>query len=241
MSSTPPTPATPLSIHESAAAAGTPAEYWIFGYGSLIYKPPPHTDLRVPGYIHHYVRRFWQSSNDHRGTPERPGRVVTLITHDFWQALVPPDVHAAGRTWGVAYRIRPDKVDAVKDYLDLREQNGYSVHTVPFIIGGTPTGPAVAEDAEDAAKLLQPGTVIPAVAYIGTPENEAFVGPVETPEELAAHILRSRGPSGENREYLYKLRDALLELAPEARDVHIEELAEIARRLELQEAAVTAS
>lgn len=224
------TPSTPQSIHDAAAAVDT-SGYWIFGYGSLLYKPPPHAELRVPGYIHDYVRRFWQSSNDHRGTPQAPGRVVTLITREFWQSLTPPDVHphpASGRTWGVAYRIRPDKVDEVKDYLDLREQNGYSVHTVPFIVAADP-------DSKPAVHGLPPGTVIPSIAYIGTPENEAFVGPVQTPAELAAHILKSRGPSGDNKEYLYKLHDALLELAPDARDQHIEDLAVIARQLEKEQ------
>lgn len=47
----------------------------IFGYGSLIFKPPPFEGLTSePGYIKDHVRRFAQWSHDHRGTPERPGR-----------------------------------------------------------------------------------------------------------------------------------------------------------------------
>jgi len=47
----------------------------IFGYGSLIFKPPPFPSLTSePGYIKGFVRRFAQHSHDHRGTEEHPGR-----------------------------------------------------------------------------------------------------------------------------------------------------------------------
>lgn len=47
----------------------------VFAYGSLLFKPPPFKGLTSePGYIKGHVRRFAQSSHDHRGTPEQPGR-----------------------------------------------------------------------------------------------------------------------------------------------------------------------
>ncbi len=83
--------------------------HWVFGYGSLIYKVDfPFLD-RIEAHIVGWERRFWQGSHDHRGTPEAPGRVVTLV-------------EAAGRRCdGVAYRI----TEAVFDHLDHREKNGY--------------------------------------------------------------------------------------------------------------------
>lgn len=99
---------------------------WLFGYGSLIYKAGFDYIERRPASINGWQRRFWQGSHDHRGTPEAPGRVATLVP-------------AAGATClGMAYLITP----AVFDHLDHREKNGYLrfATEMAFVDGGHDEG-----------------------------------------------------------------------------------------------------
>src|SRR4051794_30875562 len=96
----------------------TDEETWIFGYGSLVWRPSfPHAE-RQRAILKGYARRFWQGSTDHRGVPEAPGRVVTLIAE------------ASARCVGVAYRVEPGDRDEVLAALDHREKGGYARHVV---------------------------------------------------------------------------------------------------------------
>ncbi|KAI8873547.1 cation transport regulator-like protein 2-like protein [Ramicandelaber brevisporus] len=190
-------------------------DVWIFGYGSLIWKVDFPVVERKPGYIRGFQRRFWQSSNDHRGTPESPGRVVTLIPTDIWKAkyrhLEETEHQDDGVTWGVAYRIAASEASEVLKHLDHREKNGYSTHIVEV-------------HCEDSTTGETTGSIQGALVYIGTEQNEAFVGPPKSLDELALHIHKSRGPSGFNRDYLLNLASALRQLGPHAHDVHTEAL-----------------
>lgn len=63
-----------------AALAGRPrgAPLWIFAYGSLMWSPTFAHDAKRVGGIFGYHRSFCLWSRINRGTPERPGLVLTL-------------------------------------------------------------------------------------------------------------------------------------------------------------------
>ncbi|MCB9674239.1 MAG: gamma-glutamylcyclotransferase [Alphaproteobacteria bacterium] len=91
---------------------------WIVGYGSLIWRPAFPAVEAVPGVLHGWERRFWQGSPDHRGTPDAPGRVVTVVPNE------------AASIGVVAYRLPGEGRDAILEALDHREQAGYRLESV---------------------------------------------------------------------------------------------------------------
>ncbi|AFR97707.1 hypothetical protein C343_05854 [Cryptococcus neoformans C23] len=198
--------------------------YWVFGYGSLIFKPPPHTVEQRSGYVKGVVRRFAQSSIDHRGTPEHPGRVVTVVEAKVWHKLegielrdneILPDDYV----WGIAYRIDPEKAEEVKAYMEYREKHGYTCHLVPVYTRSA--------DGKQEIVAVESSTI-----WIGKPEDPAFVG-YEPLDALAKTVLVSEGPSGPNKDYLFKLAESVRHLYPHVKDDYLFNLERAVRELDI--------
>lgn len=82
-------------------------DFWVFGYGSLMWRPGfAHVETRKAK-LHGYRRSLCIHSHVHRGTPERPGLVLGL--------------DRGGSCVGLAFRVPGALRDEVIGYLRERE------------------------------------------------------------------------------------------------------------------------
>jgi glutathione-specific gamma-glutamylcyclotransferase len=107
-------------VHDGGARV--PRDLWIFGYGSLMWKPGFAFEEAIPARLTGYRRCFCIYSTNHRGQPARPGLVLGL--------------DRGGVCDGVAYRVNRSNARATADYLRVREQvNGvYREAHVPITL-----------------------------------------------------------------------------------------------------------
>jgi cation transport protein ChaC len=83
-------------------------DLWVFGYGSLMWRPGfAYKDMQ-PALLTGYRRCFCVYTVHHRGTPERPGLVLGL--------------DRGGTCHGIAYRVAAKNVASTIVYLRAREQ-----------------------------------------------------------------------------------------------------------------------
>ena len=83
-------------------------DLWVFGYGSLIWRPGFDFEERVPARLVGEHRALCVYSFVHRGTPEKPGLVLGL--------------DRGGACRGIAFRVAEKNRAEVVAYLRAREQ-----------------------------------------------------------------------------------------------------------------------
>ena len=92
--------------------------HYIFGYGSIMWRPDfPFESVQL-GYASNWKRQFSQWSPDHRGTSSRPGLVVTLVPA------------MGSRCAGLLFGVTVKDFEAVVERLDRRESHGYERHQI---------------------------------------------------------------------------------------------------------------
>ena len=172
-----------------------PSPLWIFGYGSLCWKTTFEYEMKSNAYIKGYIRRFWQKSTDHRGTPDSPGLVMTIVSqNDIKQNQLKytngNDIkyyNSDNQIHGIAYKLPANKVEQIVKHLDWREKGGYSRMITDIYL---------MDDNNEINKIK-------GLLYLGRMDNPHFCCcDINTTSQI---IYKSIGPSGKNKDYLYEL------------------------------------
>jgi len=157
-------------------------DFWVFGYGSLIWRPGFAHVETARARLHGFRRALCVRSFVHRGTPERPGLVLGL--------------DRGGSCIGLAFRVPGELRDEVMTYLRERElvtnvyrerelpltlQTGDRVTGVSYVVDRAHAQYAGALHADEAAAQVRG-----AVGHSGP--NEDYV--VNTVEHLRALGIR---------------------------------------------------
>ena len=166
------------------------ADFWVFGYGSLMWRPGFRFEEKRLARIHGSHRSLCVYSYVHRGTPERPGLVLGL--------------DRGGSCWGTAFRVNGPLREEVISYLRGREQV-----TMVYLEAVR----RVQLAGEDGPREVE------AVCYVADRAHEQYAGRLSV-EEQARIVLHGVGGSGPNPEYLDNMVRHLDEIGLPDRELH---------------------
>src|SRR6185295_1766515 len=138
------------------ARAPRPGRVWVFAFGSLIWNPAFHFVERRTARIHGFHRQFCLWARAGRGSPGRPGLMLSL--------------ESGGSCTGVAYRLARSAAATELDILWRREMFTMAYRPV-WTTAYTPKGlePAIAFSANREHERYVPGLEDATVArYLAT-------------------------------------------------------------------------
>ena len=143
-------------VRAMLASAPRPGQVWVFAFGSLIWNPTFHFVERRTARIHGFHRQFCLWARAGRGSPERPGLMLSL--------------EPGGSCAGVAYRLPTRAAATELDVIWRREMFTMAYRPV-WTVARTPRGPvhAIAFSANRAHERYVPGLAQQAVVrYLAT-------------------------------------------------------------------------
>ena len=153
-------------------------DFWVFGYGSLIWRPGfAHVETRRAR-LFGYRRSLCVYSFVHRGTRERPGLVLGL--------------DHGGSCIGLAFRVPGDLRGEVTTYLRERElvTNVYLERMLDIRLDKTDTGG---------------GGAVEAVAYVVDRRHEQYAGALDA-ADAGAVVRGAHPPARERRRHIRRQR-----------------------------------
>lgn len=130
------------------------SDLWVFGYGSLMWRPGFDYEEAHVGQFEGYHRSLCIYSHVYRGSPEKPGLVLGL--------------DKGGHSMGMLFRVRGEKRQDVIDYLREREQV-----TMVYM-----------EQFAQAQLLDGTGRHVEAVTYVADQTHEQYAGRLSLDEQV---------------------------------------------------------
>ena len=110
---------------------------WVFGYGSLMWRPNFAYEARVHGQLDGFARAFCIYSVHHRGTPERPGLVLGLAPGAGVRGVA---YRVAEADWAQTYAYLLDREQPTETYVEavasVRLDDGRTVRALAELIAG---------------------------------------------------------------------------------------------------------
>ncbi|RAI38445.1 gamma-glutamylcyclotransferase [Rhodoplanes roseus] len=151
-------------------------DLWVFGYGSLMWRPGFPFVERLPARLVGLHRALCVFSFVHRGTPEKPGLVLGL--------------DRGGTCRGIAFRVDKAERAGTLAYLRAREQVTHVyLETLRPVVLLDPGAPAGQERR------------VRALVYVVDRSHPQYSGRLDIEQQL--HLVRQgHGQSGPNRDYV---------------------------------------
>ena len=157
--SSPVTNLTPLATPKAHKGAPLPelpdGDLWVFGYGSLMWRPGFEFETQLDGRIYGYHRALCVSSTVHRGTPENPGLVLGLDRGGS----------CLGKLFKIACRDKVQVAEYLYDrelptavylarFVEIHAKNGQTINALTFVVDVNHPQYTYGKSAQELANMV---------------------------------------------------------------------------------------